>query len=182
MNILTNEGGVSVHANLAELTRVREQITVAQLALWGDHSSKFAAAIGLSDNHIADVIFNDAGLAVWAVANPEMGVAILAGLTAVWAQLANLNALVDLVQNQYQIGETTIDRKIGRDHQLLEVAATAPAFAKLNLGFTHDGEQDHHDHGDHHDHDDSRDKASELQDSKKLQNAPGKKGYNAQYQ
>jgi len=183
MNILTNEGGVSVHANLAELTRVREQITVAQLALWGDHSSRFAAAIGLSDNHIADVIFNDAGLAVWAVANPEMGVAILAGLTAVWAQLANLNSLVDLVQNQYQIGETTIDRKIGRDHQLLEVAATAPAFAKLNLGFTHDGEHENrHDHDDHHGRDDSRDKAIELQDSKKLQNAPGKKGYNAQYQ
>ena len=172
MNILTNDGGVEIHANLVELTRVRDQITVAQLALWGNHSSKIASAIGLSNNHIADIIFNDAGLVVWAVANPEMGVAIVAGLTAVWAQLANLNALVDLVQNQYQIGETTIDRKIGREHQLLEIAATAPAFAKLNLGLTHHQNNENHDAG--------VKPSRELQDSEKLQHTSGKKGYYAQ--
>ena len=180
MNILTNEGGVSIHANLNELSRVRDQITVAQLALWGNHSNRLAAAVGLSDNHIADIIFNDAGLVVWAVANPEMGVAIVAGLTAVWAQLANLNGLVDLVQSQYLIGETTIDRKIALEHQLLEVAATAPAFAKLQLRFGHDeGEEVNEkedDLGDKHGH---PKKEIELQDPEKLQHTTRKESYYA---
>ncbi|MEY4367392.1 MAG: hypothetical protein RLZ28_807, partial [Actinomycetota bacterium] len=90
----------------------------------------------------------------------------------VWAQLANLNALVDLVQNQYEIGETTIDRKIGREHQLLEIAATAPAFAKLNLGFIHHQNDEKHDAG-------AKPKV-ELQDSEKLQHTSGEKGHYAQ--
>jgi len=107
-----------------------------------------------------------------------MGAAIVLGLTAVWAQLANLNALVDLVQHQYQIGETTIDRKIGREHQLLEIAATAPAFAKLNLGFTHDENRGQHD-GENNNRELDPVKPNELQDPKKLQHTARNESYYA---
>jgi hypothetical protein len=136
MQTITSTHGVNVHANLHELTRIRQQLTVSQLALWGDHSSRIAAMFGLANNDIADIIFNDCGLVVWAIENPELGVAIAAGLTAIWAQLANLNALCDLVESKYQVGELTIDRKMALEHQLFEVAATAPFWAKLGLGGT----------------------------------------------
>jgi hypothetical protein len=138
MQSITSNHGVHVHADLNELTRIRHQLTASQLALWGDHSSKIAAMFGLANNDIADLIFNDCGLVVWAVENPELGIAVAAGLTAIWAQLANLNALCDLVESRYQVGELTIDRKMALEHQLLEVAATAPFFAKLNLGWPTD--------------------------------------------
>lgn len=140
MQTITSTHGVHVHADLNELTRIRHQLTASQLALWGDHSSRIAAMFGLANNDIADLIFNDCGLVVWAVENPELGVAVAAGLTAIWAQLANLNALCDLVESKYQAGELTIDRKMATEHQLLEVAATAPFFAKLNLALTRDGD------------------------------------------
>jgi hypothetical protein len=134
MQTITSTHGVHVHADLHELQRIRQQLTTSQLALWGDHSSRIAQMFGLSHNEIADVIFNDCGLVVWAIENPELGVAIAAGLTAVWLQLAILNSICNLVESKYQVGELTIDRKMALEHQLLEVAATAPFFAKLGLG------------------------------------------------
>jgi hypothetical protein len=134
MQTITSTHGVHVHADLYELTRIRHQLTASQLALWGDHSSRVAAMFGMTNNDIADLIFNDCGLVIWAVENPALGVAVAAGLTAIWSQLANLNALCDLVESRYQVGELTIDRKMALEHQLLEVAATAPFFAKLHLG------------------------------------------------
>ena len=134
MQTITSTHGVHVHADLYELTRIRHQLTASQLALWGDHSSRVAAMFGMANNDIADLIFNDCGLVVWAVENPALGLAVATGLTAIWSQLANLNALCDLVESRYQVGELTIDRKMALEHQLLEVAATAPFFAKLHLG------------------------------------------------
>jgi hypothetical protein len=130
MNISAT-GDVQVHANLTELTRIRDQITAAQLAVWGDHSSRIATLFGLGDNEIADVLFNDFGLAMWAIKNPELGVAVVAGITAVWSQLATLNTLCDAVQSHYLAGEISIDRNMVEKHELLEVAVSAPGFEKL---------------------------------------------------
>jgi len=140
MQTITSTHGVHVHADLYELTRIRHQLTASQLALWGDHSSRVATMFGMANNDIADLIFNDCGLVIWAVENPAIGMAVAAGLTAIWSQLANLNALCDLVESRYQVGELTIDRKMALEHQLLEVAATAPFFAKLHLGGHGDGD------------------------------------------
>lgn len=171
MTTIHSSSGVQVHANLNELTRVREQLTASQLALWGDHSSKIASMFGLGDNQIADVLFNDCGLVMWAIANPELGVAVGAGLTAIWSQLANLNALCDLVESQYRAGEMTIDRKMATEHKMLEVAATEPFFAKLNLQW----------HGRHPDSDDKAPgQVSESQNSKELQGTAGYKRSYAQ--
>ena len=144
MKTITTNEGVHVHADLHELTRIRQQITASQLALWGDHSSKIAQMFGLANNDIADIILNDCGLVVFAIENPEIGLAIGTSLTAIWLQLSNLNALCDLVQSKYQIGETTIDRKMALEHQMLEVAATAPFFAKLHLFGGNDSDDSKH--------------------------------------
>ena len=133
MQTISTNQGVHVHADMHELDRIRQQLTASQLALWGDHSSHIAAMLGLTNNEIADVILNDCGLAVWAVANPELGASIVLGLTAIWSQLANLNAMCNLVETKYQAGELTIDRKIGLEHQLLEYAATGRFWSKLGL-------------------------------------------------
>jgi|GEM_PF-1479921 len=133
MQSITSTDGVHVHADLHELQRIRGQLTASQLALWGDHSSRIASFLGLANNDIADVILNDCGLVVLAIENPQIGLAIGTSLTAIWMQLKNLNALCDLVQSKYQVGELTIDRKMALEHQMLEVAATAPFFAKLHL-------------------------------------------------
>jgi hypothetical protein len=169
MRTITSTDGVQVHADLNELNRIRHQLTASQLALWGDHSSRVASMFGLANNDIADLIFNDCGLVVWAIENPELGLAVAAGLTAIWSQLANLNALCDLVESRYQAGELTIDRKMATEHQLLEVAATAPFFAKLHLGWPKDN-------------DDAKPKPIELQDSEKLQGSAGYKSSNTQNQ
>jgi len=133
MQTITSTDAVHVHADMHELNRIRQTLTASQLALWGDHSSKIASMLGLANNHIADIVLNDCGLVAWAIEFPELGASIALGLTAVWSQLANLNALCDLVESKYQVGELTIDRKIGLEHQLLEFAATAPYWAKLGL-------------------------------------------------
>ena len=173
MQTITSTDGVQVHADLNELNRIRHQLTASQLALWGDHSSRVAAMFGLANNDIADLFFNDCGLVVWAIENPVLGLAVASGLTAIWSQLANLNSLCNLVESRYQAGELTIDRKMATQHQLLEVAATEPFFAKLNLQW----------HARHPDSDDKATvQASESQDSKKLQSSSGYKSGNTQNQ